>query len=226
MPDNDQYPAVLHYHDRTKHHFERYARSLGYMDWANQPNPFRFFEKSPKIRLPFIDQDSTSSYARLYEKDRTQKRATDLAAIAAFLELSVGLSAWKKYGESEWSLRMNPSSGNLHPTECSLLLPALDGRPACVAHYNPLLHCLEVRAELQARTTPAMQNPQGFGLILSSIYWREAWKYGERALRYCNLDVGHALGALGFLQTSRAGASGFIQRWGVSNWTGCLALTA
>ena len=43
-----------------------------------------------------------------------------------------------------------------------------------------------------------MQNPQGFGLILSSIYWREAWKYGERALRYCHLDVGHALGALRF----------------------------
>ena len=31
---------------------------------------------------------------------------------------------------------------------------------------------------------------------MSSIHWREAWKYGERAFRYCQLDVGHALGAL------------------------------
>jgi len=31
---------------------------------------------------------------------------------------------------------------------------------------------------------------------LSSVHWREAWKYGERAFRYCRLDVGHALGAL------------------------------
>ena len=31
---------------------------------------------------------------------------------------------------------------------------------------------------------------------LSSIYWREAWKYGERAFRYCQHDVGHAIGAL------------------------------
>jgi nitroreductase len=30
---------------------------------------------------------------------------------------------------------------------------------------------------------------------LSSIYWRESWKYGERAYRYCNHDVGHTLGA-------------------------------
>jgi nitroreductase len=31
---------------------------------------------------------------------------------------------------------------------------------------------------------------------LSSIFWRESWKYGERAFRYCNHDVGHALAAV------------------------------
>ena len=31
---------------------------------------------------------------------------------------------------------------------------------------------------------------------LTSIPWREAWKYGERAFRYCQHDVGHAIGAL------------------------------
>jgi nitroreductase len=40
--------------------------------------------------------------------------------------------------------------------------------------------------------------PAGRGLLvgLSSIAWREAWKYGERAFRYCNHDVGHAIAAL------------------------------
>ena len=27
------------------------------------------------------------------------------------------------------------------------------------------------------------------------MHWREAWKYGERAFRYCNHDVGHAIGS-------------------------------
>ena len=31
------------YHDGTKHHFQRFARSLGYLDWASQPQPFRHF---------------------------------------------------------------------------------------------------------------------------------------------------------------------------------------
>ena len=39
---------------------------------------------------------------------------------------------------------------------------------------------------------------EGFFVGLSSIYWRESWKYGERAFRYCNHDVGHALAALSF----------------------------
>lgn len=39
--------------------------------------------------------------------------------------------------------------------------------------------------------------PSGSFLIgLSSIFWREAWKYGERAFRYCNHDVGHAIAAV------------------------------
>jgi SagB-type dehydrogenase family enzyme len=32
--------------------------------------------------------------------------------------------------------------------------------------------------------------------VLTSIVWREAWRYGERAYRYCLHDIGHAWQAL------------------------------
>ena len=35
---------VLAYHEDTKHHPYRYARSMGYLDWASQPHPFRSWE--------------------------------------------------------------------------------------------------------------------------------------------------------------------------------------
>src|SRR5207253_1488675 len=39
--------------------------------------------------------------------------------------------------------------------------------------------------------------PEGSFLVgLSSVHWREAWKYGERAFRYCQHDAGHALATL------------------------------
>ncbi len=35
-----------------------------------------------------------------------------------------------------------------------------------------------------------------FFVGLTTIHWREAWKYGERAYRYCQHDAGHAIAAL------------------------------
>lgn len=37
-----------------------------------------------------------------------------------------------------------------------------------------------------------------FLVMLTSIHWRESWKYGMRAWRYCNHDAGHAAAALQF----------------------------
>lgn len=47
--------------------------------------------------------------------------------ISQFLFYSLSLSAWKTAGNSSWSLRVNPSSGNLHPTEGYLWLPSISG---------------------------------------------------------------------------------------------------
>jgi SagB-type dehydrogenase family enzyme len=119
------------------------------------------------------------------------------AALSLFFELSLGLSARKQIADSSWYLRMNPSSGNLHPTEAYAVLPGLDRPPggAGVYHYAPLQHALEQRACWPQVAASAVDE---FHVGLSSITWREAWKYGERAFRYCQHDVGHALAALRF----------------------------
>jgi SagB-type dehydrogenase family enzyme len=115
----------------------------------------------------------------------------NLPAIAALLELSLGLSAWKQYGPDRWALRCNPSSGNLHPTEGYVIANGIEGLGDGVYHYAPHEHALELRGTLASTDSP----PQLL-LGLSSIAWREAWKYGERAFRYVQLDAGHALGAI------------------------------
>ena len=48
----DPADRIIHYHVRTKHHFNRYARSMGFLDWANQPDPFRRFEGAQLISAP------------------------------------------------------------------------------------------------------------------------------------------------------------------------------
>lgn len=195
---SDDLAQVLRYHEETKHHPGRYARSSGYMDWANQPDPFRSYEGAIQIELPLEVPDPAEGHLALYRQERLKPAVPDLETISGFLSLSMGLSAWKSFGDNAWALRMNPSSGNLHPTECHLLHPPLGRHPAGVSHYNAYRHSLELRAAVPAALwdKTAERFGPGFGLCLSCIFWRESWKYGERALRYTQHDAGHALAAL------------------------------
>lgn len=194
---------VIRYHGQTKHHFNRYARSLGYLDWANQPDPFRRFEGAQLISLPLLkpdDQPVSPLYDAIYRHGVVSCRPVTLSTLSRFFEFALALSAWKKAGESEWALRSNPSSGNLHPTEGYVVLPKIDGLHLTpgLYHYAPKEHGLEVRAEFPADQLARLLAPFPSGAFLfglTSVHWREAWKYGERAFRYCNHDVGHAVGS-------------------------------
>ncbi len=192
---------IIRYHEETKHHYDRYARSAGYMDWDNQPNPFRFYENTDALGLPFLQTDPPARFIDLFRRSHNPPREFKIEHIAGFLELSLGLSAWKAAGASQWSLRINPSSGNLHPTEAHLIVAGARGLDGGIYHYNPLLHALEQRALIPAtvgQTLATHMGCPGFMIGFSSIFWRESWKYGERAFRYCNHDVGHALAAISF----------------------------
>ena len=198
----DPIDRIIRYHVQTKHHFNRYARALGYLDWANQPDPFRRFEGAPIISLPLLlpDEDPVSpAYDDVYQLGAVACQPVNVRSLSRFFEFALALSAWKKAGESEWALRSNPSSGNLHPTEGYVVLPQIEGldlKPG-LYHYAPKEHGLELRAEYPAEQITGLLAPFPPGAILfglTSVHWREAWKYGERAFRYCNHDVGHAIG--------------------------------
>ena len=198
----DPIDRVIRYHIQTKHHFNRYARSLGHLDWANQPDPFRRYEGASLIPLPLLrpgDKPVSPPYDAIYQRGVVLTMPVTVPTLSRFFELALALSAWKKAGDMQWALRSNPSSGNLHPTEGYLVLPQMDGLDlnAGLYHYAPKEHGLELRAEFAADQTAHLLAPfpaQSFLIGLTSIHWRESWKYGERAFRYCNHDVGHAIG--------------------------------
>ena len=193
--------TVLNYHERTKHYLDRYARGPEYMDWASQPNPFRCYEGAPQIALEQGDNSQGPLYRDLFSCPVIPSAIT-YQTISRLFYYSMALSAWKKIPDGvAWPLRVNPSSGNLHPTESYLIIgqQALPSIKKGLYHYNSYYHALEIHRRFGKHLWKelASQIPEnGFFIGLSSIYWREAWKYGERAYRYCQHDVGHALGAV------------------------------
>ena len=122
-----QLDTLLAYHQRTKHHFKQYAAGPGELDWNNQPDPFRSFNGSPKLELPLLATAPSPRYVDLYIPNAIPPQTLTLDAIAALLEISFGVSAWKQYDATRWALRCNPSSGNLHPTEAYVVTDGCNG---------------------------------------------------------------------------------------------------
>jgi SagB-type dehydrogenase family enzyme len=208
--------TVLDYHQRTKHHFQRYAAGPDGLDWKNQPDPFRTFAGSMQVELPLLSAGDQPLYTELYQPSASAAQTLTLPNIAALLELSFGLSAWKQYDSTRWALRCNPSSGNLHPTEAYLVVQGCSGIRDGVHHYVSRDHLLEQRCRFALATheNTRILPPDSLLIGLSSIYWREAWKYGERAFRYCQHDVGHAIAALRYAAAMLGWQVHFLDTWG------------
>ena len=190
MTGTAELETVLRYHERTKHHFNRFAAGPGRLDWANQPDPFRRYAGAPLTALPLLAADVSPAYDDLFTPGAVRAAPLTLGTLSRLLEYSLALSAWKQAGATRWALRVNPSSGNLHPTEGYAFVGGIPelGAPG-LFHYAPREHGLERRADCGVIPNTVLVG-------LSSVYWRETWKYGERAFRYCQHDVGHAIGAL------------------------------
>ena len=184
---------VLAYHERTKHQLNAYAKGPASLDWDDQPSPFRRFVGCEVVKLPLPGAELAVGFADLDKPQQIAAQPLNISNVGLMLELAFGLSAWKEFGPDRWSLRCNPSSGNLHPTEAYLLNTNADLLPSGVYHYVSYDHHLERRSRLAANDLAAE-----LYIGLSTIHWREAWKYGERAFRYCQHDTGHALAALSY----------------------------
>lgn len=202
--------VIQTYHERSKHHLERYAPGPSGLDWNSQPDPFRRYAGTQLLELPLLGNELPVCWDELFTAGGAPPQALTLDNVGRLLQLSLGLSAWKSFNGKRWALRCNPSSGNLHPTEGYLICPELPGLPAGVHHYRPDRHGLERRA------TAPLKWPGGVLVALTGIHWREAWKYGMRAFRYCQHDCGHALAALSYAGAILGWPARLLADWGDS----------
>ena len=70
-PEASEFEAVMRYHERSKHHFNRFARGPGELDWANQPDPFRRYAGAVLTRLPVLgpeEEPVSPVYESLYAR--------------------------------------------------------------------------------------------------------------------------------------------------------------
>ena len=200
--------TILEYHQASKHNFKAYAPGPRHLDMPIKPDPFLNYYGTQLLVLDKwseeqIEAEIFPAYEQAFSPEKLKPSELNKENISRLFFDSFAISAWKKAGGTKWPLRVNPSSGNLHPTEVYLLSGHVQGllKSPSVCHYAPLAHALELRAEFSPETWELLSSgfPEGtFFVGLTSIYWRVSWKYGLRAFRYANHDIGHAIAALTF----------------------------
>lgn len=179
------------YHALTGHTPQRLRERPHTLDWAQMPDPFRHYDDAPVLDLPADPPvPRVALQALLQGWTPPPMAACGPELLSTLLLHSAAISATKRAPSGvRYALRVNPSSGNLHPTEFHFATRGLDAWPDGIYHYRPSQHTAEQRARGTVFSEPLV-------FLITTIAWREAWKYRERAWRYCLLDAGHAVEAL------------------------------
>ena len=148
------------------------------------------------IKLPQPKHKGTMSVEEALQSRRSVRRYSAQSLTLA----EVGQLLWAGQGvTSREGMRTAPSAGALYALEVYLVAGNVEDLPPGVYRYRPREHDLvpavegDKRGDLAAaaldqscvKSAPA-------ALVFAAVYERTARKYGDRAVRYAHIEVGHA----------------------------------
>src|SRR5216683_1951307 len=113
MTDNRNPDAAWTYHEATKHSYASIRSNPHFLDWSNQPLPFKIYSALEPMRLPSeLRQTGVAALSAIAESVPAQTNAApDLEAVAQLLYLSAGITRKRSHpgGEDRKSTRLNSS---------------------------------------------------------------------------------------------------------------------
>jgi SagB-type dehydrogenase family enzyme len=205
MPENHDIEAALKYHNATKHSYASVRANPHFLDFANQPIPFKIYPTLEPSRLPDeVRQTGVAALSAIAESVPARTDAApDLSAIAQLLYLSASITRQRKYSGGEIYFRAAACTGALYEVELYLVCGELDDLPAGVYHFAPAefglrkLRTGDYRTVLVEATggEPAIAHAPAT-IVCTCTYWRNAWKYQDRTYRHFGWDNGTLLANL------------------------------
>ena len=157
------------------------------MDPKNRPSPDKIYPGTQSVALP-RDLVLPRAEARLALKGDLIRspQPLNLASLAGLLFMAYGFTDRVELGSEVFLYRSAPSAGALYPTEIYLAAQEIKGLDDGLYHYSLTDFALtRLRQGVPPAGVPAP------ALILAGLFFRSAWKYLDRAFRYCLLDTGH-----------------------------------
>jgi SagB-type dehydrogenase family enzyme len=205
MTDNRNPKVAWTYHNATKHSYTSIRTNPHFMDWPNQPLPFKIYPTLEPMRLPGeVRQTGVAALSAIAESVPAQTNASpDLEAVAQLLYLSAGITRKRSYSGGELYFRAAACTGALYEVELYLVCGNLANLDAGVYHFAPAefglrkLRAGDFRRVLleAAGGEPAIAHAPLI-IVCTCSYWRNAWKYQARTYRHFGWDNGTLLANL------------------------------
>lgn len=199
--------AAALYHKQTKYHPATIGQGHS-IDWQNPPSQFKEYAGAERIDLrPYLPTTENENWqAEAVLRDPNGPFA--LPVLSRILFATNGVTAIAVGGEQQMFFRAAPSAGALYPTDLYVLVRDHADIPDGVYYFHVRDHALiEVYPkglgpggdQMFERLARACFNDPvvaqaSVAVVATAVYWRSAWRYGERAYRRCLLDTGHVLG--------------------------------
>jgi SagB-type dehydrogenase family enzyme len=205
VASNFQTDTALAYHEATKHSYTSIRANPHFLDWANQPLPFKIYPSLTPLSLTRkLRQTGVSALSAITESAPVQANAKlDLEAVAQLLYLSAGITRRRQYPGGEIYFRAAACTGALYEVELYVVCGDLKGLEAGVHHFSPgdfslrTLRSGDWRGLLAKATAgePAIAHAPLI-IVCTCTYWRNAWKYQARTYRHFGWDNGTMLANL------------------------------
>ncbi len=203
---NRELEGAWAYHNGTKHSYQSVYTSPHYLDWENQPIPFKIYPKLEPLALPqHLSSSGLAALSAISAEPGEANIAFDpkIDTLAEIFYLSGGITRRRKYPGGEILFRAAACTGALYHIDLYLVCGELQGLEAGVYHFGPhdfalrRLRSGDYRALLRHASgrEPATIHAPAI-LVCASTYWRNAWKYQSRAYRHCYWDNGTMLANL------------------------------
>ncbi len=197
---SDPADAAKRYHEDTKHSVHSIRTTPHFLDWPNQPLPFKLYRDLEPLPLPKERELSPvpALNAIAAGGDATQgEKIPDIEDLARILYYSAGITKVKNLAGGQILFRAAACTGALYHVELYLACRSVAGLEASVYHFGPSDFGLRKLREGDWRASlvsasgdePAMESAPAV-ILFTSTFWRNAWKYQQRAYRHCFWDSG------------------------------------
>ena len=211
MADNGNTQAAWSYHNATKHSYASIRANQHFLDFANQPLPFKIYPTVEPSRLPDeLRQTGVAALSAIAESLPAHANAApDLRSVAQLLYLSAGITRQRKYSGGEIYFRAAACTGALYEVELYLVCGDLADLQAGVYHFAAAEFALrQLRAgDYRSVLVEATGGESAIAhapltVVCTCTYWRNAWKYQARTYRHFGWDNGTLLANLLAVGTS------------------------